>query len=79
LKPLPIPDRIWGEISMDFVTDLHPSKGRTNVLVVTDRLGKGVKLKGLKDIKVETVARWFVRNYYPQHFLPRVIVSDCGT
>jgi hypothetical protein len=78
LKPLPIPDQIWGEVSMDFVTDLHPSKGHTNVLVVTDRLGKGVKLKGLKDIKAETVARWFVRHYYPQHFLPRAIVSDRG-
>jgi hypothetical protein len=43
---------------MDFVTNLHLiSKGCMNVLVVTDRLGKGVKLKGLKDIKVETVAR----------------------
>jgi hypothetical protein len=45
---------------MDFVTDLYLSKGYTNVLVVIDRLRKGVKLKGLKDIKVETVARWFV-------------------
>lgn len=79
LKPLPIPNRIWSEISMDFVTELHPSKGRTNIVVVTDRLGKGVRFKGLKDIKTETVARWFVREYYPQHYLPRAIVSDRGS
>jgi predicted aspartyl protease len=79
LKPLPIPDRLWSEISIDFVTELNPSKGRTNILVVTDRLGKGVKFKGLKDTKAETVAKWFVREYYPQHFLPRAIVSDRGS
>ena len=63
---------------MDFVTELHPSKGRTNILVITDRLGKGVRFKGLKDITAETVAKWFVRHYYPQHYLPRAIVSDRG-
>jgi hypothetical protein len=79
LKPLPVPDRLWSEISMDFVTDLNPSQGRTNILVVTDRLGKGVIFKGLKDIKVETVAKWFVREYYSQHYIPRAIVSDRGS
>jgi len=64
---------------MDFVTDLNPSQGRTNILVVTDRLGKGVIFKGLKDIKVETVAKWFVREYYSQHYIPRAIVSDRGS
>jgi predicted aspartyl protease len=78
LKPLPIPDRIWSEISIDFVVELSPSRGRTNIVVVTDRLGKGVRFKGLKDIKIETVAKWFVRDYYPQHYLPRAIVSDRG-
>jgi hypothetical protein len=78
LKPLLVPDRIWSEISIDFVVDLHPSKGRTNIVVVTDRLGKGVRFKGLKDTKAETVAKWFIRDYYPQHYLLRAIVLDCG-
>jgi hypothetical protein len=78
LKPLPIPDRIWSEISMDFVTELNPSKGRTNIIVITDRLGKGVRFGGLENIQAETVAEWFVQNYYPQHYLPRAIVSDRG-
>jgi len=58
--------------------DLPASQGRTNIVVITDRLGKGVRFKGLKDITIETVAKWFVRNYYPQHYLPRAIVSDRG-
>ena len=48
-------------------------------MVVTDRLGKGTIFDGLEDIQAETVAKWFVRNYYRHHFLPRAIVSDRGT
>ena len=55
LKPLPIPQRIWAEISMDFITDLPPSgpNGVTNCLVITDRLTKGVILIGMSDITAE--------------------------
>ena len=73
-----MPDRIWSEISIDFITDLTLSKGHINIIVITDRLGKGVRFKGLKDITVEIVAKWFVRDYYPQYYLPRAIISDRG-
>ncbi|KAM4056427.1 retrotransposon nucleocapsid protein [Hirsutella rhossiliensis] len=55
LKPLPIPQRIWSEITIDFITDLPPSgkDGATNCMVVTDRLTKGVELEGLNDISTE--------------------------
>jgi len=79
LKPLPIPDRIWTELSIDFITELPFSEGCTNMIVITDRLGKGVIADGLPDIEAETVARWFVRRYMPHHFLPTAIVSDRGT
>jgi hypothetical protein len=36
LKPLPVPDRPWQEVSMDFITDLPESKGCTNIMVITD-------------------------------------------
>jgi hypothetical protein len=79
LKPLPIPDRIWSEISMDFITELPESEGCRNMIVITDRLGKGVVADGLDDLEAETVAKWFIRRYYPHHFLPFAIVSDRGT
>jgi len=41
---------------MDFITGLPESEGRTNLLVITDRLGKGVILKGIRTIEVEDVA-----------------------
>ena len=42
LKPLLIPDQVWTEISIDFITDLLESEGCTNIVVITDRLNKGV-------------------------------------
>lgn len=46
LKPLPVPSRIWQEISMDLITDLPSAEGsRASVLlVITDRLSKGTIL-----------------------------------
>jgi Reverse transcriptase (RNA-dependent DNA polymerase)/RNase H-like domain found in reverse transcriptase/Integrase zinc binding domain/Chromo (CHRromatin Organisation MOdifier) domain len=79
LKPLPLPDRIWSEISIDFVVDLPMSNGCTNMVVITDRLGKGTICDGLVDITAETVARWFLRTFYRRHYLPKAIVSDRGT
>lgn len=49
------------------------------MVVITDRLSKGVIADGLKNIEAETVAKWFVRRYLPHHFLPAAIVSDRGT
>ena len=79
LKPLPIPDRIWSEISMDFITDLPKSNGCTNIIVVRDRLSKGIIADGLKNIDAHEVAKWFIKNYLPHHFLPNAIVSDRGS
>ena len=78
LKPLPIPDQVWKEISIDFIVDLPESDGCTNIVVVTDRLSRGVILEGLPDIRTETVANWFLKTFYRRHFLPRAIVSDRG-
>ena len=78
LKPLPIPDRLWREISVDFVTELPQSDGCTNLIVITDRLGKGVILEPMRTIEAKDVARIFLRTFYRQHGLPAAIVSDRG-
>lgn len=57
LKPLPILERIWSEISMDFITNLPESEGCTNMIVVIDRLSKRILVDGLKNIEAETVAK----------------------
>ncbi|KAF9700524.1 hypothetical protein EKO04_001724 [Ascochyta lentis] len=79
LKPLPLPDRIWKEISMDFITDLPESEGNCNLMVVTDRLSKDIILVPLPDLSVKTVTRAFISNVVGHHWLPNAIVSDRGT
>lgn len=80
LKPLPIPQRIWAEISMDFITDLPPSGllGTSNCLVITDRLTKGLILIGMGEITSEAVANVFLTHFYMHHGLPLTITSDRG-
>jgi hypothetical protein len=68
---------------MDFVVDLLESKdhtGRvyTSMVIVTDRLGKGIITGVLLDIKIGIVLSWFFACYYPYYFLPQSIVSDRG-
>lgn len=40
LKPLPIPNQAWQDISMDFITHLPASQGYNAILVVVDYLTK---------------------------------------
>ncbi|KAJ6436948.1 retrovirus polyprotein [Purpureocillium lavendulum] len=81
LKPLPIPERIWSELSIDFVTDLPLTKsnGSTNLMVLTDRLSKTVVLESLKDITAETTARALMRNVLQHHGIPTAVVTDRWT
>lgn len=38
LQPLPVPDRTWVGVSLDFVESLPSSKGEDTIFVVVDRL-----------------------------------------
>ena len=40
LKQLPIPERLWNSISMDFIEKLPMSDGSDTILVIVDRLTK---------------------------------------
>ena len=80
LKPLPVPERIWQHISMDFIVDLLLSDGCTILLVITDRLGKGTILIPVPPDKFDALgtAELFIRHYIGHHWLPKSIVTDRG-
>ena len=61
LKPLPVPERRWQDISVDFVVDLPESEGYTNVIVVVDRLSKFRYMIPCKRIEAANVANMFLR------------------
>src|SRR5579871_549532 len=81
LKPLPIPNRIWREISMDFIVGLPPARGsgETNCLVIVDRFSKGVMFEPISDMSAEGTANVFIKLFYRHHGLPSAITSDRGS
>ena len=80
LKPLPIPDRMWSELSIDFIIGLPPADhtNATNLMVITDRLFKSIIVEALVDITTETTAKTLLQCLIKHHGIPRAIVSDRG-
>lgn len=77
LQPIPIPNGVWEDLSMDFVTHLPSSHGFTAILVVVDRFTKGVHLRALPtQFTAFKVASLFMDMVCKLHGFPRSIISD---
>ncbi|KAL0431502.1 UNVERIFIED_CONTAM: Transposon Ty3-G Gag-Pol polyprotein [Sesamum radiatum] len=76
LQPLPVPHQVWEDLSMDFITHLPPSRARTVIWVVVDRLTKYAHFIGLTSFSASSLAATFAVEIYRLHGMPKSIVSD---
>ena len=78
LQPLPVPQRPWSHLPVDFLTDLPPSQGNTTILVVVDRFSKSccLPLPGFPTALQTTEALF--THVFRHYGVPEDIVSDRG-
>jgi hypothetical protein len=77
LQPLPIPNQIWEDISIDFITGLPKAKGYEAIFVVVDRLSKYSHFIPLKHpYTARSLAEIFSKEIIKLHGVPLSIVSD---
>ena len=77
LQPLSIPSQHWEEVSMDLITGLPKSEGKSVIMVVVDRLTKYAHFCALSHpFKASTVSTAFMETIQKLHGNPKIIVSD---
>ena len=81
LQPLPVADRFWSQISMDFMTDLpqETPESPRYLLVITDRLSKYIQLEAMATMQAEDCAQRFVEVWWRFRGFPSSIITDRGS
>ncbi|KAL4282484.1 hypothetical protein GQ457_16G016990 [Hibiscus cannabinus] len=80
LQPLPIPERPWESISMDFIIGLPKVDDFSSIMVVVDRFSKyATFIPASKVCPAEEAARLFLKNVVKYWGVPKTIVSDRDT
>lgn len=81
LRPLPVPERYYSELGIDFMTELPAKKGdkRRFLMVITDRLLNSVTLDATESMDAEACAEIFVNSHARFHGLPAALTSDRGS
>ena len=78
LQPLPIPERHWSSITMDFITSL-PMSGRqkNSILVFVDRFSKMAHFIPVEEsMTAKDFSRYFIDGVVRLHGLPTEIICD---
>lgn len=78
LQPLPIPDRPWQQVTLDFITQLpRTARGHDAIVVFVDKLTKLQHFSATTtDVDAPTAAELFFDKVVRLHGVPESIVSD---
>jgi hypothetical protein len=81
LQPLPIPEKKWEVITMDFITRLpKTNKQHDSIIVVVDKLTKVAHFVPMKTTHTTTnIEEIFMKEIARLHGIPRTIVLDRDT
>ena len=80
LKQLPIPERPWNSISMDFIETLPTSSDCDSILVIVDRLSKqSIFIPTTVHCTSEDLAQIFIMHVFSKHGVPAHVTSDRGS
>ncbi|KAI1000769.1 hypothetical protein K3495_g7429 [Podosphaera aphanis] len=78
-KQLPVPQRRWQYISVDFIGPLLSSQGYDGIMVVSCRLTKARHfIPSNTNIDAAGTAKLFYRHIWKHHGFPESVVSDRG-
>ncbi|KAL0177063.1 hypothetical protein M9458_025957 [Cirrhinus mrigala] len=79
LQPLPVPQRPWSHIAIDYVSELPASRNYTTILTVIDRFSKSCRLIPLTKLpSAFETAEVLMEQVFRFYDLPEDIVSDRG-
>ncbi|RVW28374.1 Transposon Tf2-11 polyprotein [Vitis vinifera] len=77
LEPLPIAERPWDSVTMDFIIGLPKSEDNGSIIVVVDRFSKyATFIAAPTDCTAEETARLFLKHVVKYWGLPKFIISD---
>ena len=80
LKPLPVPNQRWTDISIDFVSGIPEVDGQNAICNVVCRLTKERHhIATNTELDAGSLADLFIKHIWKHHGLPRSIISDRGT
>jgi len=80
LKQLPIPERPWNSIFMDFIKKLSSSSRFDTILIIVDQLTKQIIFMPTHDTIISAdLAHLFVLHVFSKHSIPSHVISDRGS